>query len=106
MIFRICFLLEALSVVICLHYLYGEKFRLDIKTTVFLAIDMILMSIIQYYGWPQTVSVLIYPIIIGYCSVKFGFHVKEIIVNNVLYMIIVSLIQCMIICIVYILKRR
>ena len=28
---NVCLLLEALSIVICLHHLYGEKFRLDLS---------------------------------------------------------------------------
>ena len=89
MINRICLLLEALSIVICLHHLYGEKFKLDIKTVGFLAVDMILMTFIEFCKLPAIVSLLIYPIIAVYCGMKFGFTLKKIIVNEVLCVAIV-----------------
>ena len=93
MITNICLLLEALSILLCLHYLYGEKFRLDIVTVSFLAIDMIMMQAIEYYEWPGVLSMLIYPIIVVYCGIKFGFRLKAIIVNNILYIAIISGLQ-------------
>lgn len=93
MIGRICLLLEALSIVICLHHLYGKKFKLDIATISLLAIDMIMMTTIDYFGWPSTLSIIIYPIIAIYCGIEFGFEWKKIIINNILYIVIISGIQ-------------
>lgn len=93
MIERIYVVLEALSIVICLHYLYGKKIQLDIATAALLAIDMILMQTIYFYRLPQTLSMFIYPIIIVYCGVEFGFNWKKLIVNNILCMIIVASVQ-------------
>ncbi len=87
---NVCLLLEALSIVICLHHLYGEKFRLDIATVSLLAIDMILMQAIDYLGLPGMVSILIYPVIAIYCGVEFGFKLKPIMLNIVLCVIIVG----------------
>lgn len=93
MIQRICLVLEALSIVICLHHLYGEKFRFDIETTSLLAIDMIMMQTIDYYKLPSVLSVLIYPIIALYCGKKFGRNVKKILINIAICVIIVGGIQ-------------
>lgn len=93
MIGRVCLLLEALSIVICLHHLYGEKFKLDIKTVGFLAVDMIIMEFINHYELSKSYTMIIYPIIILYCGVRFGFKIRALIVNNILYMAIVSGIQ-------------
>lgn len=93
MIQRICLVLEALSIVICLHYLYGEKFKLDIKTTSFLAINMIMMTAINYYHMPKALTMFIYPVIVIYCGVRFGFEIRALIINNILYMAIISGIQ-------------
>lgn len=93
MIERICLVLEALSIVICLHHLYGKKFKLDIATVILLAVDMIMMQAIDYYGLPSTLSLLIYPIIVVYCVVEFGFDIKKLIVYNVLYLITISALQ-------------
>lgn len=87
---NVCLLLEMLSITMCLHQLYGEKYRLDIATVSLLAIDMIMMQAISYLGLPYTVSVLIYPIIVVYCGVKFGFKIKPILVNVILCMVIIG----------------
>lgn len=93
MVTNICLLLEALSIVLCLHCLYGEKFKLDIETTSFLAIDMIIMTIMNYYALPKTYSMIIYPIIAVYCGIKFGFKLKSLLINLVLCVILVGGIQ-------------
>ena len=93
---NVCLLLEALSIVICLHHLYGEKFRLDIATVSFLSIDMIIMTAINYFGLPKTYTMVIYPVIILYCGVRFGFEIKKIAVNFILCIILVGGLQLLI----------
>lgn len=93
MVTNICLLLEALSVVFCLHCLYGEKFKLDIETTSFLATDMIIMTAINYYKLPKVYTMIIYPIIALYCGIKFGFKLGKVIINVILCIIIVGVIQ-------------
>lgn len=90
---NICLLLEALSIVICLHHLYGEKFKLDIKTISFLSINMILMTVINYYGMPKTYTMIIYPVLALYCGARFGFQLKSMVVNLVLCIILVGGVQ-------------
>ncbi len=96
MIERSYVLLEALSVLICLHHLYGQKFKLDILTMTTLSIDMIIMTTINYYELSRVYSLLIYPIIMFYCGIRFGFKWREIIINNILYLMIVGGIQLLI----------
>ena len=74
---NVCLLLEALSMVFCLYYLYGEKFKLDIVTISYLSIHMIIMATINYYEISNTYTMIIYPIIIVYCGVRFGFQAKR-----------------------------
>ena len=93
MIERVCLLLEALSVIICLHHLYGERLKLDIWTSSLIAIDLIIMLVIKYYGFSKIYTLVIYPIIMVYCGIKFGFKWKELIINNILYLIIIGGIQ-------------
>ena len=90
---NVCLLLEALSIVICLHHLYGEKFRLDIDTICLLAVDIIMMQTIDYFGWSSAWSFFIYPMIFIYCGRKFGFKVKVLIINLLLCVVIVGGIQ-------------
>ena len=93
MITNICLLLEALTVVFCLHYLYGEKVKLDIETTSFLAINMIIMATINYYKLPKVYTLIIYPVIIIYCGMRFGFKLKSLIINLMMCVIMIGGIQ-------------
>ena len=106
MVDRICVVLEALSVVICLHHLYGKKFRFDIVTVSFLTIEMITMQAIDYFGWPSELSMLFYPIVAIYCIIEFGFDLKELIINNVLNAIIICILQIIIMMILYIFSAQ
>lgn len=93
MVTNICLLLESVSLIVCLHCLYGEKFKLDIETTSYLAIHMIIMTIINYYDLPKVLTMIIYPIMAVYCGIKFRFRLKEIIANVLLCIIIIGFIQ-------------
>jgi len=93
MIDRICLLLEAMSVVVCLHHLYGEKFRLDIKTVGFLAVDMIIMEFINHYDLPKSYTLVIYPVIAGYCCLRFGYKIKKLFINNLLCIALIGVTQ-------------
>ncbi len=96
MITNICLLLEVLSILVCLHCLYGERFKLNITTTSFLSIYMIIMAAINYYHWPSVLSMLIHPFIALYCGIRFGFKWRAIIINSVLYLIIIGGIQLLV----------
>lgn len=106
MIQRIGLMLEALSIIICLHHLYGVKFKLDMATVTLLAIDMIMMQTIDYYGWSSTLSVLIYPIIVLYCVVEFGREIKKLVINNILYLVIMSSLQFGVVLVFYYLLNK
>lgn len=93
MITNICLLLEELSVLLCIHYLYGEKFKFDIKTTSYLAIYMIIMTIINYYDLHSVLSLITYLVIAIFCGLKFGFKWWIIITNTVLDIVIIGVIQ-------------
>ncbi|MCI7040885.1 MAG: GHKL domain-containing protein [Lachnospiraceae bacterium] len=91
------FMFEALAVVFCLHYLYGKVPRLDIKTAIFLVIDVTWMEIVHFLSLGSGWTIIIYPVIAIYCAVEFGFNFKAILINNILYMAILSSIQATII---------
>ncbi len=93
MITNICLLLEVSSLVFCLHILYGDKFKLDIFTTSFFSIYMIIMTILNYSSLPSYYSILIYPVMFVYCRVRFESTFKSTLINLVLCVIIVGGIQ-------------
>ena len=86
-------LFEALSVVLCLHYLYGEKLRLEAVTACFVLFDVIWMSSVYYLQLGQSWSWMIYPAIVLYCVFRFGTDINSLFINNILYMAILSGIQ-------------
>lgn len=96
MITNVCLLLEILSIIFCIHYLYGEKFRLDIATTSYLAIHMIIMTSMNYYELPPIYSMSTYIIMFIYCGIRFGLNLKAMVINNILYIVIIGVMQIII----------
>lgn len=93
MIDVLSFLFEILSVVACLHYLYGEKLRFDKVTIGFMLIEVGCLACVNRLATDNRWTVVVYPIVMIYCGIKFGFKIKEIMINNILYMAIVSGVQ-------------
>lgn len=93
---NVCVLLEMFSIVFCLHYLYGRKFSLDMETVCLLAVDMLLMQVIETFGLPNTLSFCMYPVIAVYCKKKFDDGWKKIIINMGICIIMIGMIQMMI----------
>ncbi len=98
---NVCLLLEALSIVICLHYFYDEKFKFDIVTICFLSLNMIVMTFINYFDMPKTCTMAMYPVIIIYCGIRFGFKLKDIMLNIALGIIYVAVNQIIIMILFY-----
>ena len=93
MIERIGFLIEILCVLLCIHALYGKKFRIDIKNIITIAGDLILMQFISEGQLPAVASILIYFFVFCYCIVEFGINKCELVVNTVLYMVVICVLQ-------------
>lgn len=93
---NVCVLLEMFSIVFCLHYLYGRKFSLDMETVCLLAVDMLLMQIIETFGLPNTLSFCMYPVIAVYCKKKFDDGWKKIIINMGICLITIGIVQMLI----------
>lgn len=89
----LCVLFEVLSVIFCLHYLYGEKIRFDMVTLCF-AVPYYLWMMLANYSYINAVwSLMSYAIIFLYCGKKFGWKFKIILINNILYVIILGVLQ-------------
>ena len=93
MIERIGFLIEILCVLLCIHALYGKKFRIDIKNIITIAGDLILMQFISEGQLPAVASILIYFFVFCYCIVEFGINKRELVVNTILYVVIICVLQ-------------
>lgn len=88
---------EALSLICCLHYLYGEKVHFEKITVGYVLIEMVMMEAIYIFQLGSTFSLLILPILMLYSGIKFGFKINKLVINNILNIIIVSVLQAMVI---------
>lgn len=103
MLIRLLLLFEILAIFVCLYELYGgmenaknglEKFlKLDICTIAFISVDVILVYAINVYHLNHNWTLIMYPIILLYCGLEYGFKLKPLIVNNILYIVILSGLQ-------------
>ena len=80
--------LEAVAVLLLLHALYGKKMRWDKYSVGFVVLDCVLMSVIRFGKMNQSVSMIIYVLLIMYCICKFGTNVKQLVVNMILLVVI------------------
>ena len=93
MIRCIGWLLEMIAALVCIHELYGKKFYLNIKNIIIIVVDIILMKLIAEGQLPSEMSMLLYPVVFCYCIAEFGINKRELIVNNVLYIVILTILQ-------------
>lgn len=93
MVNRVSLLVEIMSTIICLFGLYGEKFRFDFKEIILVSIEIIVMQSIDMGYLPAWSAELMFLVIALYCVWRFGFDKKKLIVNNVLYIILLSGLQ-------------
>ena len=93
MVVSLCLTFEVLAVVICLHALYGIRIHSFLRTSIFVLLEVIWIRIIRGLEIDAMYTMLMYVGVVIYCGIQFGWKVKEIIVNNVLCIFIISIIQ-------------
>lgn len=87
------YLFEVLSVLLCLSLLYGEQFRLDKLSVSLILFEVTFYTILEVYYLNNSLTVIMYPMIVLYCGLKYGWKWKPILVNNILYIFIVGILQ-------------
>lgn len=93
----ICVIMETLSIFLCIHYLYNKPFRFDFNTIVFIIMDVMYLFILNVYQAPHVYSMAVYALVFIYSGVKFGFRLKELLVNNILYIVIMFGVQLVVV---------
>ena len=93
MMTSLCVLFEVLSVIFCLHYLYGEKVHLDKVAVKYAAAYYLWMMLVNYQYVNDALSLMLYPMTIMYCGKRFGWKFREILVNSILYSVIMCALQ-------------
>lgn len=93
MVVSLSLLFEILSIILCLHYLYGEKFYFEITTISFIVFDVVLMQSINYLNIKQNLSLIMPFLAMLYCGFRFGFNIRKILINCLLYILILGMLQ-------------
>lgn len=101
MVVRISTVLEAITTTILLHSLYGKKYVVDIKTILFIALDLVIFQGINEGYLPKGISAVIYIVIVAYCMWEFKSTIKAMIVNVILYVVLLGSMQMICIAGVY-----
>lgn len=97
------YLFEILSIILCLSLLYGEKFCFDKLSAGLVLFDLVFCTMLEIYQLNDSLTVLMYPVIVLYCGLKYGWKWKPILVNNILYIFIVGILQVLYLMIYYVL---
>ena len=90
---RISWIAEIVNVVLCLHFLYGQKIKSKAATGILIVADWFVMEVITQYSLSQINIVVVYIIIWAYTIVEFGKQLKQSVVADMLVIILMSLFQ-------------
>lgn len=98
--FRIYVILEIICIICCLHFLYMHEVRnIRFKISPNLALllcQVCLFECIHLYGSSSELSCLMIPVIAAYTILEFGFDVRKVVVSNILWIVILSLLQLLV----------
>lgn len=92
-IYFLAILFEVLAVLQCLSLLYGEKLCLDVPSVILILFDITFCMILMVYHLNDSLTVIMYPAIAVFSGFKYGWKWKPILVNNILYILIVGILQ-------------
>jgi len=93
MLLRVMLVAEILSAIICLHCIYGEKFRLNVKTVTLTLSVLIVLEVVNCFELSGVFSALGYVFLIIYCKFEFKNSILETVISFVLSMIILTITQ-------------
>lgn len=108
MLLHIILAIEILSVIVCLHCIYGRKIGLDVKTILLFVSLLVLLEILNNFPSGGLYSYLGYVIIFFYCKREFKSSFMRTAVNMLLFIVILTAIEfvCMIFLKVWIPERE
>ncbi len=93
MMIRIGFVMEILATIVCLHCIYGIRFRLNIKTMGLILGIMVVLESVNYFQLSGTWSFLGYLFLCIYCKYEFKSSNINVVISFVLCMIVLTVIQ-------------
>lgn len=93
MIYRLAWVIEAFSIIIYIHRLYGKKIKLDIETIVFFLVALGILEVCWQLQINNIITVCIYLFLTLYCARKFQDTIKGAIITVVSMIVIISILQ-------------
>ena len=93
---RIYVLLEIVNIVLCLHYLWGKKPKINLGTVLVICTDVLIFELINQYDADMAGYVLMYFLIFVYTVSEFGSSMPDALLGNVLYILLLGTAQLLV----------
>ena len=90
---RISWIAEIVNVVLCLHFLYGQKIKSKAATGILIVADWFVMEVTARLALKQITICIIYVIIWLYIVVEFDRNLKKAVVAYIFWIILTGLLQ-------------
>lgn len=90
---RINELLEICNIIFLLHCFRGKRIRIDIFVVILTCAEMIIFELINVYKANDAIVNITYLLVIIYSLIVFGNDVKKLILSNMLYVIVLGIVQ-------------
>lgn len=90
---RISWLAEILNVVLCLHFLYGQRVKSKAATGILVVADWFVMEVIAGHNAAEINVGLVYVVVWIYMSIEFGNNIRKNIVASAMWIILLGIFQ-------------
>lgn len=89
-------ILEILTIMIIIHFLYEKDFLFNIKVAFTVCSDLLICELINTYSLPWILIFAQYAVLMTYCIYTFKASFREYVINSILTIIILSTIQLLV----------
>lgn len=94
MVGNIASLVEAVTLLLCINWLYGKRLKLDIGAVLTMAINIVMLQMQREGIISRWSSIVFYVLIVGYCMLELGYrNIRELIINFLLCMTLQVILQ-------------
>lgn len=91
--YKICWVIEILMIISCLHKIEGKKFILNARTIILVISDVLILNAVDKGMIPDIASIFVYPLIAGYTFLQFGSGIKRSIIDICMMFVFLGIIQ-------------
>ncbi len=93
MLLRVALVTEILATIICLYCIYGEKFKLSVKTSMLTLLILVIIESVNFFHLNGLFSCIAYLILCIYCKFKFKSSFLDAVISFILCMVIIISVQ-------------